>query len=89
VVPFFGEGPEGDKNRRLSGERHPIGRIAPPEEIAEIVAFLVSAETSFMAARPSSPMAACRSEPRSSSGPGAAERCAAIADRLTYRSIIY
>jgi NAD(P)-dependent dehydrogenase (short-subunit alcohol dehydrogenase family) len=33
---------------RLEGELHPLGRVARPEEIAEVVAFLLSDRSSFL-----------------------------------------
>jgi NAD(P)-dependent dehydrogenase (short-subunit alcohol dehydrogenase family) len=48
VAPFFGDGEAGDAARRAAGELHAIGRIARPEEVAEVVVFLASDEASFM-----------------------------------------
>lgn len=48
TAPWFGVGDEGAEARRVAGEQHAMGRIAQPEEVAEVVVFLASEEASFM-----------------------------------------
>ena len=48
TAPWFGVGDEGVEARRVAGEQHAMGRIAQPEEVAEVVVFLASEEASFM-----------------------------------------
>jgi meso-butanediol dehydrogenase/(S,S)-butanediol dehydrogenase/diacetyl reductase len=38
----------GEEGRRLLEEHHPIGRLALPEEIARVVLFLTTEDSSFM-----------------------------------------
>jgi NAD(P)-dependent dehydrogenase (short-subunit alcohol dehydrogenase family) len=40
--------PDPEAARRANAAHHPVGRIAEPEEIAEAVAYLVSASSTFI-----------------------------------------
>jgi NAD(P)-dependent dehydrogenase (short-subunit alcohol dehydrogenase family) len=44
-TPLLADDP--DLHRRLGG-MHPMGRIAQPEEVAELIAFLLSERASFI-----------------------------------------
>jgi meso-butanediol dehydrogenase/(S,S)-butanediol dehydrogenase/diacetyl reductase len=41
-------GDRADEFRRIQAKAHPLGRMGEPEEIASAVAFLASAEASFI-----------------------------------------
>jgi NAD(P)-dependent dehydrogenase (short-subunit alcohol dehydrogenase family) len=48
VRKMLAEAPDIDEATRNLTAKHPIGRIAQPEEVASTIAFLASSDSSFM-----------------------------------------